>query len=369
MWHLGQQVTLQKFRVYSRGVKYLAVRPGSDQIITAGWGPHLQVWRFEPRPLAGRFPGHQAPTYGFAARADGRRIATSDSDGTIRVWDPHRGTVLWKAPEPTVWQLAFVGDDLLSITSRGAVRRWSRDGQSQLLRDDARARRGSHVDITSAGTNAAWTAAHKSVVIYDAVNDTQRVIDDLPFTGQSSAVALSHDGDVLAAADENGHLVVRSFTERFRPWTSSDHHGIITGLSFRPNDDMLASSGEDGIIRLWRVRDGTALGTLTGHADWINRVAFSPDGRWLLSGSDDRSARLWNIDKRRPVLSVDARAQINALGFIPGRNQFVVGRDEQFLSLPISIDALDKPADQLCEDAQLSSGLVLDGFELAATGQ
>ena len=364
IWSVSRQIVLQTFRVYPRGVRHLAVRANGSEVLTSGFGPDVQVWRFDERPLAWEFAGHAPPTYGFAASADGRRIATSDGKGRIRLWNADSTELLWEKTEPTVWALAFMGDRLLSISSRGRVVEWSSADAQRILQPDLPERSDSHVGIAANDSVAVWTGAGAEIIVYDRqAEQVQARFTEL--AEQSSEVALSPDGRLLAAADAAGQLVVWGLNDRIVRWRMSKaHDGIISGLSFSPDNATLASAGRDGIIRLWRASDGERSGALEGHGDWINDVAFSDDGRWLLSGSDDGSARLWSVADRRPALSIKADSQVNAVGFVPGRQRMVVGRDERFVTLPMVVDALELPATTLLREAERGAGLTLDGFEL-----
>ncbi|MEM7678150.1 MAG: hypothetical protein AAF449_19335, partial [Myxococcota bacterium] len=294
---------------------------------------------------------------------DGRSIATSDGNGRIRRWSTDTAERVWEQNEPTVWALAFYEQDLLSISSRGRVTRWSKP--SKILQPELRARRDSHVDIDVAGRTVAWTGPGSDVVVYDAIEERELTrFSDL--ATQSSEVALAVDGRLLAGADYDGMLVVWDLKNNVVRWQQpAAHEGIISGLSFSPDGQTLASAGRDGLVRLWDVDNGAMLGLLEGHGDWINTVAFSPDGRWLLSGSDDHTARLWSVESRRPVLRLAAESQVNAVGFMGRQLKMLIGRGAHVVSVPAVVDALSAPAGILLGEAQKSAGLRMAGFDVA----
>ena len=331
-------------------------------------GPQRSDLAFRRSAVSHPVSGHAPPTYGFASRGDGRRIATSDGQNRIRVWTTEPAKLVWTRHEPTVWALAWMGDTLVSASSRGRVTAWSDIGERSVLQPELPTRRGSHVSVAAVPGRAAWTGAGGEIVVYDGLRGR---IDGRAeeLTGQSSAVALSNDGRLLAAADTEGHLVLWGLSDRVVRWRQATaHRGIISGLSFSPDGETLASAGRDGVIHLWQVTTGNRTRSLKGHGDWINQVAFSPDGAWLASGSDDGSARLWSIASGHPSFAIVARSQVNAVGFINGQQRLVVGRDEQFLSVPVSLEALDLPVDRLLAETERSAGLRLDGFELKPEG-
>ena len=67
-------------------------------------------------------------------------------------------------------------------------------------------------------------------------------------------------------------------------------------LAFSSEGSLLASAGEDGTIRLWDVETGAHLRTLTGHLRFVYCVAFSPDGKILASGGEDKTIQFWDVE-------------------------------------------------------------------------
>jgi WD40 repeat protein len=69
----------------------------------------------------------------------------------------------------------------------------------------------------------------------------------------------------------------------------------VTSIAFNPDGTILACGSSDSIIRLWN-KEGELIAMLEGHTADITCLAFSPDSRFLYSGSLDSTIRIWNLD-------------------------------------------------------------------------
>ncbi|HEU5102943.1 MAG TPA: NACHT domain-containing protein, partial [Roseiflexaceae bacterium] len=123
-------------------------------------------------------------------------------------------------------------------------------------------------------------------------------------------VAVSSDGQYMAAATAQGELRIWRATDLVQVAACVGHTGMVWAIAFRPGrlsgpslrrdtsgegGAVLASGSFDGTVRLWAVPTGTGLGALVGHQGYIWDVAWHPDGAALASAGEDGSVRLWDV--------------------------------------------------------------------------
>jgi len=134
----------------------------------------------------------------------------------------------------------------------------------------------------------------------------------------ASAVAVSPNGAILAAAHEDG--VVRLWDTSSRTLRASfrGHSGTVFGIVFSPDGRMVCTTSADGTARLWPVDSSAAPLILSGHRSDVRMAVFSPDGRMLATASLDQTARLWDVATGREIAALRGHSwQVLAVDFSP----------------------------------------------------
>ncbi len=126
------------------------------------------------------------------------------------------------------------------------------------------------------------------------------------------SLAVSPDGQLLAAGDQDGHLMVWKLASGELVFKNDDHIFSVWSVAFSPDGSLLASGGFDGTVRLWDTGTWVAVGLFIeprlvdaerrdrAHMGWVRCVTFSPDSRTLVTSGCDGFVRVWDVDTLRP---------------------------------------------------------------------
>jgi WD40 repeat protein len=98
------------------------------------------------------------------------------------------------------------------------------------------------------------------------------------------AMAVSPDGQRIAAASYDDAVIVWDTESGEKLHTFRGHAGLVRSVAFSPDSARLASAADDKTVRLWDARSGQELlPPMTGHKEAPSHVCFSPDGKRIVS--------------------------------------------------------------------------------------
>jgi WD40 repeat protein len=248
---------------------------------------------------------------------DGRRLASSDRDGTVRIWDAtpaDRGQelmTLWHDDE--VWNVAYSpdGQRIGSASFDATVRLWDA-ASGALLHSLNHSTQVFSFAFSRDGRFLVSVTRDKTACIWDAATGRRLKSFTTPNEHLYSAV-FSPDGRYLLVDDVGGRPIPEDGYHAVTVWDAQAgesspkvvgivgrHREDIWCLEFSPDGDRLASASNDGNLKLWHW-DPTRLGeparpllalSVRGYG-FADCAAFTPDGQRLV-GAAGEIVKIWD---------------------------------------------------------------------------
>jgi WD40 repeat protein/tRNA A-37 threonylcarbamoyl transferase component Bud32 len=256
-----------ELRRHLRDVRAVAFRPDAgQQIATAGGDGLVVLWDAGKSPRILR--GHANPVLRVVYSAGGKRLASADKSGAIRIWDvaAEKTTRVRAGAAPTT-SLRF-------------------------------------------GPNAEWLVAggeDGSIRLWNLTSE----FPPTAFPGHPYAItdlAVSPDGKRIASASQDRSVRVWDVTGPSELFACPHDHWA-TAVTFSADGTTLFSASADKRVRVWDAATGRLRFELHGAGDALRTLTANPAGARLAGVGFDRSVAVWDLSARKLVRSYPADAE------------------------------------------------------------
>jgi WD40 repeat protein len=310
---------------------WIANAPHGNEVMALG-SPTPHVW---PKVGGG------ATVWSIAVSPDGRRLASGDSAGRIRLWDaaaPGTSQADWLAHASPVTVLAFAPDGQTLATGGrdAAVTLWDVAAGRRL-----RVFKGHHGAVMA----LAFSGDGATLASSDARGVAR--LWDLPGPGPSRRLTsdILHVPAHCLAYSLDGRWLATSVSEEVTLWdarTGQIAHRLpadsraVSRVAFAPDSRTLATGGRDSVVKLWDVATGQLVWTLRGRPsdppneiqDMVGALAFSHDGTrlaagigrpwWLLGPGYNPVVKVWAVASGRELRTLTGlEDSVPKLAFAP----------------------------------------------------
>jgi WD40 repeat protein len=293
---------------HTDAVLSVAWSPDGRQLATSSQDDSIRVWSAAGGPSLDTLLGHRLFVYSLAWSPDGRQLAAASFDRTIGIWDVATGERALTLTGHADWvgdaRWSPDGRTLASASFDGTIRLWdlARNPSVQVFAD--------HSDDAR---DIAWSPDGKQLAT--GGYDGRVLVRDLSAPGQPVAaraagnpvqdIAWSPDGGRIAfvsAPEDAAASVIGLWSARDRRLTSAAAPGAYQ-LAWKPDGRELAVIAQAGTLRFC---DGFTLQCMSEIAVGpreLYSVAWSPDGRLLALGDGDGGVQIWDIGAARVTAS------------------------------------------------------------------
>lgn len=244
----------------------------------------------------GQVVAHNGTAHGSSVETlafsdDGKRLATGDAEGTIRIWS-----------DPRKWDSKPVSLQTLKGHQRGI--------QS--------------LSFSKAGNRLASGSGDNSARVWDLESAGAGITALQRVAGRSPVARYSADGRLIAVAEGSALRLWDSATGQLVRELVSNEKDPILSVAFPPGDDRILATGHGGSshVSLWNIDSGEKLAQFPGASDLpdfnsnpdsggISALAFTPDGKKLVAGFGSRyllstanspsPLKVWDVESRQLI--------------------------------------------------------------------
>jgi WD40 repeat protein len=241
-------------------VKLATFSPDGKHVALPTWYGWIIVWDLDTDKEGTSIQLKGGGPLAVSFSDDSKRVVTSSSDLTVRVWNVADGSPV----TPPLWHDDFVHDALLSSDGTRLVTSGSEKGVVRVWQ------------LTSAGPE-------QSRYEHEARSGD---------TGLNLAT-FSHDGSRLLTASDFVALVWNTTAAPSASPLRIEPGSQVYHAAFSPDGKQVVTCTEDGVAKLWDVQTGQVVKAFA-HEDRVEDAAFTPDGTVLATASESQIC-VWDI--------------------------------------------------------------------------
>ncbi len=237
--------------------------PDGKKLASSSFDRTIKLWDVDTGKCLQTLSGHTGRVREVSWSPNGQFIASGSDDSTIRIWEVETGKLYHTIPRVGVCFTIVWSPNSQRLAAGGM-----RDDPSILF----------------------WSIKDKERLIPEGLEGHYGQINTLALSSNLILASGSHDSTIRLWEKVPDKLVAKS------RGILKGHSSDILSVTWSPDGQILASGSYDRTIRIWNPQTGRTLFVLEGHTGSVNCVKFSYNGKLLASKSSDGTVRLWRCD-------------------------------------------------------------------------
>ena len=339
IWDAGDGSKIREFD--SPGVYELKYSPDGQWLAMADAG-YVYIRSSDDGGSRRTFPNHHGPVAGLAFSREGTFVASGGVDRQIIVTNVETGARegILSGHNANISGLSFGETRIATSDIEGSLRVWDFRLEKEVLSTKRLTNYLRHPTFNSDGHRLLATSGDKRLVVWDATPGAMPAKPKVEFNCERRVFDLAFlgDGRRIVSVGEGYFRVPKGQQSGVRFWDVEHKQaepviqrtGIGMCLSLHPDGKRIATGhfeGESeevpGGLLIWDRDTGTVLQNPECTQSGISAVAFSPDGRWIVVSGITVSA--WDLS-----MDINEKTR-NRLGYFGVGTTLEFSRDGRYL--------------------------------------
>ena len=270
----------------------------SDLLYAGGLASYLQFLHSQTeKNWLQILTGTSTYVYPLAISGDGKILASSNYDGSIKLWElNHADLTKTLAGQPRSFYPISGTTNGQPLASNSTDKKLNLldTGTANLLRSLAGHTSGVSSIALSADGQTLLSGGYDGTIKIWQLGTGQLQQRISAHSGMIKPLIISTDSQLIASGsiDKTVKLWCANTGELLKSFPP--HADAIVSIAIA--EQLLVSGTQDGIVSIWNLQTGQLLNTLQGHCGSVRSITISPDGKTLATSSTEKTIKLWNLE-------------------------------------------------------------------------
>jgi WD40 repeat protein len=293
---LRHQLEPAEHRSGVRQIAFAAFSADSRRLVTSSTDWSIRVWDAASARELTALRGHTADLRFAAFSADGRTVVTASRDRTARLWELPSGKqiAVFRGHQDQITSAAVdaLGRVLVTGSDDRTARLWDLTTRQELHVLRGHGDKVSSVAFSPDGRRILTTSPDQTARLWDASSAKELLV--LRADSSIDTGIFTPDGQSVLT---NGAGIVRMWDVGTTPESSvawAGHQAETRSILFSPDGQSVVTAAWDDTARIWNPSSLKEEAVLRHPVFNVESAAFSPDGRLVLTRAGDGIARVWD---------------------------------------------------------------------------
>lgn len=338
LWDALTGIAVNQFTEHTESVISLAFDPAGNYLISGSIDTTITLWDLNNGDEVRLYDDHDKPILGVAISPDGTRVLSSTitpSDAP-RLWDLATGDLIrdyFGVIDARINQFFFLPDNsqFIALEAETDIRLHDVETGETIRTYTENQPLKSNIDVSHDGQMVGAAYENGGVTIWDI--ETGEIKYTIRTPAAIAKVAFSPDSQsILLATETSGALLLFDIETQSLQETFNTDEDFPNALAFSPDGRYVVRSSHVGVNTIWDIETGELVRRLQFADQWIYGAAFSPDSKTVVTNSE-QSAIIWDIETGEILREFKGfRRMIAPIRYTPDGNHVLVA-DEATLVL------------------------------------
>ena len=293
--------------------------PDGRYVASSSQDKTVKIWEIQTNKCVSTLEGHDDSVLSVSFSPDGRYVASASTDKTVKIWEIQTNKCLSTLQGHTemVNSVSFSSDGryVASASTDSTVKIWEIQTNKCLSTLQGHTEIVTSVSFSSDGRYVASASTDSTVKIWEI--QTNKCLSTLQgHTWEVTSVSFSSDGRYVASASRDKTVKIWEIQTNKCLSTLQGHTWEVTSVSFSSDGRYVASASYDKTVKIWEIQTNKCLSTLQGHTEIVTSVSFSSDGRYVASASRDTTVKIWEIQTNKYLSTLQGHtSSVNSVSF------------------------------------------------------